>query len=70
MGISSSTIITIDLEGKEHAALVREKQRNYIKGTLLHIDFQVVSLTEKIRAKVAIEFPELPPPLKISMVFW
>lgn len=64
MGISSSTIITIELEGKEHAALVREKQRNYIKGTLLHIDFQVVSLTEKIRAKVTIEFSGIAPAIK------
>jgi len=35
--------------------LIREKQRDFIKGTLRHIDFQVVSLSEKIRTSVQIE---------------
>ena len=52
--LSSSSLITIDLEGKEYPSLVREKQQNYIKRNLIHVDFMVVSLTEKIRAKVGI----------------
>ena len=53
--LTSSSLVTISLEGKEYPALVREKQRNFIKGTLLHIDFLAVDLTEKIKAKVGIE---------------
>ena len=53
--LSSSSIITIDLDGKQYPTLVREKQRDFIKNRLLHVDFQVVSLTEKIRAQVRIE---------------
>jgi len=52
--LTGSSIITINLDGKEFAALVREKQRNYITNTLLHVDFQAVSLTEKLRAAVEI----------------
>ena len=52
--LSSSSLITIDLEGKEYPSLVREKQQNYIKRSLIHVDFMVVSLTEKIRANVGI----------------
>jgi len=52
--LSSSSLITIDLEGKEYPSLVREKQQNHIKRNLIHVDFMVVSLTEKIRAQVAI----------------
>jgi large subunit ribosomal protein L25 len=52
--LTSSSIVTIDLEGHEHLALVREKQKNYIKGTLTHVDFQAVTLAEKIRAYVPI----------------
>lgn len=52
--LSSSSLITIDVDGKEYPSLVREKQMNYIKRNLIHVDFQVVSLTEKIRANVAI----------------
>jgi large subunit ribosomal protein L25 len=52
--LSSSSLITIDLDGKEFPSLVREKQENHIKRTLIHVDFMVVSLTEKIRANVGI----------------
>jgi large subunit ribosomal protein L25 len=53
-GLSASTVINVELEGEQHAALVREKQRDYLKNKLLHLDFQVVSLTEKISAEVTI----------------
>jgi large subunit ribosomal protein L25 len=42
--ISSSQLVNIELDGKEYPALVREKQRNYIKGNLTHVDFLAVSL--------------------------
>ncbi len=54
--LSSSALITLDVDGKEYAALVREKQRDFIKNRLLHVDFLAVSLTEKLTATVGIEF--------------
>jgi large subunit ribosomal protein L25 len=63
-GLTSSSLVTIELDGKQHAALVREKQKNYITNTLLHVDFQVVSLSEKIRAKVLIELVGVSPAVK------
>ncbi len=62
--VSSSTIVTIDLEGEQHAVLVRERQKDPVKGTLVHVDFQVISLTEKIRAAVRIEVHGLSPAVK------
>jgi large subunit ribosomal protein L25 len=38
---------------------VREKQRNFIKGTILHVDFLAVEMTERLRATVGIEFTGL-----------
>jgi len=61
---SSSTLVYIELDGETHAALVREKQRDYIKNRLLHVDFQVVSLTEKIRARVGLHFEGVSPAVK------
>lgn len=52
--LSSSSLVTIDLGGTEYPALVREKQRNYIKGVLTHIDFLAVDLKEKIRASARV----------------
>ncbi len=63
--LTSSSLVTINLDGKEHAALVREKQRDFIKNELLHVDFQVVSLTEKIRAKVGVVLTGTSPAVKV-----
>lgn len=53
--VSESTILIIKLDGKEHSVLVRDRQIDFIKGNILHLDFQVVSLTEKLRTNVHIE---------------
>ncbi len=52
----ASTLITIQLGGEEYTTLVREKQWDYIRRELLHVDFQAVSMTEMIAAQVRIEF--------------
>ena len=62
--ISSSSLVTVDLDGKEYPSLVREKQLNYITRNLIHVDFQVVSLTEKIRANVGIVLTGSSPAVK------
>ena len=54
--LSSSSLVTIDVDGTEYASLVREKQRDYIKNRLLHVDFLAVSLDEKLRATMSIHF--------------
>lgn len=54
-GLSPSALIQIQLDGDEFLALVREKQRDVLLGTLTHVDFQAVSLTETVRAEVAID---------------
>jgi len=54
--LTSSSLVTIDVNGTEYPALVREKQRDFIKNRLLHVDFMAVSLDEKIRASVSVHF--------------
>ncbi len=52
IGLTPSSIVTIDIDGEEHAALIRERQRDFIRNRFIHIDFQAVSRTEKIRARI------------------
>ncbi len=54
--LTSSSIVTLNIDGVEYPALVREKQRNFIKNTLLHVDFLAVSMTEKLRTNVNVHF--------------
>ena len=62
--LTSSTLVTIDVEGEEFTAIVREKQRNFIKGNLTHVDFLALDLTERIRTKVRLTFVGVAPAVK------
>jgi large subunit ribosomal protein L25 len=62
--LTSSSLVMVDLDGNEYPALVREKQRDYIKNRLLHLDFQVISMTEKVTTKVGIELTGTAPAVK------
>lgn len=52
--ISPSALVVLDIEGEKHYTLVRDKQRNPVRRTIIHVDFQAVSLTETVRADVNI----------------
>jgi large subunit ribosomal protein L25 len=52
--ITSSHLVVVDVEGEKHTTLVRERQRHPVTGGLLHVDFQVLSMTEKLRTTVVI----------------
>lgn len=62
--VTESSIVNVRVDGKDNATLVREKQRDFIRGTLRHVDFQVISLTEKLRARVSIELTGVSPAVK------
>jgi large subunit ribosomal protein L25 len=62
--LTSSSLVTIAVGGKEYPALVREKQMNFIKNSLLHVDFMAVSLTEKITASVRVQLEGTAPAVK------
>ena len=62
--LTSSTLVTLDVDGTEYTAIVREKQRNFIKGNLTHVDFLALDLTEKIRTSVRLTFVGVAPAVK------
>jgi large subunit ribosomal protein L25 len=63
--VSSSQLVDVDVNGKKHTVLVRERQRNPVSGDLLHVDFQAVSLTEKLRVNVGLQFKGEAPAVKM-----
>ena len=52
--VGASTLITIDLDGEEYSVLVRDRQHHVLRRHLLHVDFQALSMTETVRASVAL----------------
>jgi large subunit ribosomal protein L25 len=62
--VSSSQLIVVDVDGDQHNVLVRERQRNPITDVLVHIDFQAVSMTEKLRISVPLELTGEAPAVK------
>lgn len=54
--ISSSQLVVLDVNGETHTTLIRERQRDPVSGLFLHIDFLEVSMTEKLRTSVRLDF--------------
>jgi large subunit ribosomal protein L25 len=52
-----STIVEIETEdGKKHPVLIHDIQRHYLTSKPEHVDFYEVSMTEKLKSKVALEY--------------
>lgn len=49
---SKQLLVTLDMNGTEVPALMREMQNDVLAGTPIHVDFSEVSLTEKVRVTV------------------
>ena len=62
--LTQSRLVTISINNAPHWVLVREKQRHPVTGHLLHVDFQEVSRTEKLRTMVMIELVGEAPAIK------
>ena len=45
-------LVTLDMNGTEVPALLRELQNDVLKGTPIHVDFSEVSLSQKVRITV------------------
>jgi len=55
LSLSASHLVVIKVDDQPHTTLVREKQRHPVKGHMIHIDFQEVSMTERLRAQVRLD---------------
>ena len=49
---SKQLLVTLDINGTEVPALMREMQNDVLAGTPIHVDFSEVSLTKKVRVTV------------------
>ena len=49
---SKQLLVTLDMNGTEVPALMREMQNDVLRGTPIHVDFSEVSLTQKVRVTV------------------
>ncbi len=56
MKAGGTNLIDINIDGSIQTVLAREVQRDVLRGDILHVDFFVVDLTEKIRIDVPIHF--------------
>jgi large subunit ribosomal protein L25 len=53
--LTGSSLVTLKVDDKEYPVVLREAQKDVIYGTLKHVDFMAVSLTEKLQTAVPIE---------------
>jgi large subunit ribosomal protein L25 len=53
--ISANEIINLSLGTKEHKVLIKDYQRNYLKGSIVHLDFYEIEKGHKLRTHVPIK---------------
>ncbi|MCB9135962.1 MAG: 50S ribosomal protein L25 [Anaerolineales bacterium] len=63
-GVPSSHLIKLVVDGVNHTVLVREKQYHVIKRHLIHIDFQAISMDEKLVTRVPVRLVGTAPAIK------
>jgi len=51
-GITTSTIVQVEVDGKPHDVFVKDTQRNILDGKILHVDFYEVENDVALRAKI------------------
>ncbi len=49
-----NALLSVEVDGQSHLALAREIQRHPVKGTVTHVDFQVVDVNKLVAADVTI----------------
>ncbi len=53
--LTGSSLVRVMVDGEEYPVVLREVQKDIIYGTLKHVDFMAISLTEKLQTAVPIE---------------
>lgn len=52
--VSGAELLDLEVDGEVHKSLVREIQRDFIKGHLLHVDFYEVAMDRTLRVQIPI----------------
>lgn len=54
--ITSSSLVVVEVGGDKITTLIRDRQYDPVTGNLLHVDFLSISMTEKLRTDVGLDF--------------
>jgi len=63
---SEQMLVTLELDGKDVPALMREVQYDVLTGHPIHVDFGEVSLTKKIRVQIGVRLMGEPEGVKVE----
>ena len=67
--LTQSSLVKIEVEGKQYPVVLREVQKDVIYGTLRHVDFMALDLSQKLQTSVPIELVgDAPAASNMSMV--
>ena len=63
---TSSSILNLNLDGKETKAVVRDMQRDPITNRVIHVDFHAISMNRPINVSIPIHFTGTPIGVKVD----
>ncbi|MDR0710169.1 MAG: 50S ribosomal protein L25 [Spirochaetaceae bacterium] len=68
-GISGSTIVKVNVDGKTVDAFVKDTQRNILNGQVLHVDYYEVETDKLLRARVPVHITGNPVGVRNGGIF-
>ena len=63
---TSSSILNLNLDGKETKAVVRDMQRDPVTNRVIHVDFHAISMNRPINVSIPIHFTGSPIGVKVD----
>ena len=63
---TSSSILNLNLDGKETKAVLRDMQRDPLTNRVLHVDFHAISMNRPIHVSIPIKFTGTPVGVKVD----
>jgi large subunit ribosomal protein L25 len=63
---TKSSILTLQMDGKETKAVMRELQRDPVSNRVLHVDFHAISMNKPIHVAIPIHFIGTPVGVKVD----
>lgn len=59
-----ATLVDANLEGKEHLTVIKEVQTHPVRGDVMHLDLQAVTMDQKVRTTVPLHLNGIAPGIK------
>jgi large subunit ribosomal protein L25 len=68
-GVSESTILKLQFDGKDHSVFLKDTQHDLLSGKILHVDFYEIAMGQQVKARVSLRIVGTPEGVRLGGIF-